>query len=663
MNPELHLCPRFTQENLITPSIESDAMGSTAIREDWEGRTVDGRFALLEWLGGSQMQGVFLTVRQGVEKAAIKLIVASDAEAEAYLAQWEASKELSHPHLMPIYEAGRSTINGVQLVYVVTQIAESDLAEIVAERPLAAFETRDIFAPLLDAISYLHNGGFVHGHVEPSNIFDAGGEWKLSSDDFLIADGVLKPNLNLGKYAAPEIEDGTITGAADIWSLGMTLAETLTQRSPVWSAVANGEPVLPQSLPSAFQDVVQGCLRTDPSLRCSAADIKTLLARAPVFPAPLGPQPVRPSAPRPVGVRAAGGLRSVPTARPLTAVPRPMAPAPRLVPFEARQFETAANPVVAHPDSHFPPHFEEHVPIAEAPFPEVAETAQFATAPDPYPFVEELRRNEAPFDPPPASTLFADFDKEDTERTEFHVLPLLIGLLVLAAFAGVLVARNRGIDLSALWTPRNTATAGVSTPKPQSPGPSPSAAALDEPSSAPQSAAAAPTDTQRATTPSQTSPLSQAPTSSSSDSTAAPREGSSVPSSQPSAAKLPDSPSGAQRTEDAAPLPETAARALNATGAVADRVMPSVSPSARVSMHGPVEVYIRVTVGRSGAVEDAAFVSQGPGNYFARTAQRAAKEWKFNPPLHNGRPEPSVWMLRFYFSRRDTEITSTEESR
>ncbi|MGA7110766.1 MAG: protein kinase [Terracidiphilus sp.] len=639
-------------------------MGSTAIREDWEGRTVDGRFALLEGLGGSQTRGVFLTVRQGVEKAAIKLIVASDAEAQAYLAQWEAAKELSHPHLMPIYEAGQSTMNGVQLVYVVTQVAESDLSEIVAERPLAAFETREIFAPLLDAISYLHNGGFVHGHVEPANIFDAGGVWKLSSDDFLIADGVLKPNLNLGKYAAPEIDEGTITGAADIWSLGMTLAEALTQHSPVWSTVADGDPVLPQSLPSAFQDVVRACLRTDPNLRCTTADIKAQLAHAPVFPIPRGPQPVRPAVPRPVAVRAAGGTRSVPAARPLTAVPRPMAPAPRLVPFEARLVETAETPMVAQPDSHFPAHFEEHVPIAEAPVPEVPETGPFATEPDSYPFAEELRRTEEPFEPPPASTLFADFDNDDTERRDFHVLPLLIGLLVLAAFAGVLVARNRGIDLSALWTaPRTTPTAGQTPPKPQAPSPSPSVSPVDEPTSAPQSTVAVPADTKGATTPSQTSSLPPAPASSSKESPSAPGEGSAVPSSQPGPAKSPDSARGAQRTEAAPPLQETAPRASNASGAVADRVMPSVSPSARVSMHGPVEVYIRVTVGRSGAVEDAAFVSQGPGNYFARTAQRAAKEWKFNPPLHNGHAEPSVWMLRFYFSHRDTDITATEESR
>ena len=358
----------------------------------------------------------------------------------------------------------------------------------------------------------------------------------------------------------------------------------------------------------------------------------------------------------------------MPTARPLTAVPRPMAPAPRLVPFDARPVETAETSSVAYPDSHSPAaHFDEHVPIAEAPISEAAETAQFAKGTEPYPFAEELRDFEEPFEPPAASTLFADADDDETERTGSHVLPLVIGLLVLAAFAGVLVARNRGIDVAALLTTRSTPEASQTAPKQQSPSPSPSAdapGAVDEPAAAPQSAAAVPpTDTQGATTPSRTSPLPQGPTSPSSDSAAAPHEGPAVPSSQPAAAKSPEPQSGSQRTE-APPLPQEATpRASNATGAVADRVMPSISPSARVSMHGPVEVYIRATVGRSGGVEDAAFVSPGPGNYFARVAQRAAKAWKFNPPLHNGHAEPSVWMLRFHFSHRDTEVTATEESR
>ena len=91
--------------------------------------------------------------------------------------------------------------------------------------------------------------------------------------------------------------------------------------------------------------------------------------------------------------------------------------------------------------------------------------------------------------------------------------------------------------------------------------------------------------------------------------------------------------------------------------------MPNVSPSARMSMHGPVTVVLRVTVSRSGAVEDVSYVSPGPGNYFARASERAVHGWKFSPPAYGGRTETSVWMLHFYFSRRGTEVSVQQSAR
>ena len=80
-------------------------------------------------------------------------------------------------------------------------------------------------------------------------------------------------------------------------------------------------------------------------------------------------------------------------------------------------------------------------------------------------------------------------------------------------------------------------------------------------------------------------------------------------------------------------------------------------------MHAPVLVILRVTVNRSGSVADASYVSPGAGNYFARIAQRAALQWTFDPPLHAGRPQASVWTLRFSFSRRGIDVAETEEDR
>src|SRR5271165_668482 len=117
-------------------------MRSNSIRREWEGLVVDGTFALLEWLGGNEDRGVFLTVRQGTQRAAIKLIAATGAAADEYLAQWKAARALSHPFLTPVLESGRSSIAGTDLVYVITELAEGSLSRKIEARAMHADEAR-----------------------------------------------------------------------------------------------------------------------------------------------------------------------------------------------------------------------------------------------------------------------------------------------------------------------------------------------------------------------------------------------------------------------------------------------------------------------------------------------------------------------------------------
>src|SRR3974390_2615699 len=111
-------------------------MKSGSICEGWEGRTVDGKFPLLEWVGGWAHRCVFLTVRQALQTANIKLIVASGKDADAYLAKWEAAKVLPHPSLVQMMETGRYAIDGKELVYVVTEKADTFLSEIIPRKAL-----------------------------------------------------------------------------------------------------------------------------------------------------------------------------------------------------------------------------------------------------------------------------------------------------------------------------------------------------------------------------------------------------------------------------------------------------------------------------------------------------------------------------------------------
>ena len=57
----------------------------------------------------------------------------------------------------------------------------------------------------------------------------------------------------------------------------MTLAEALTQRLPVWERTNQAEPALPSNLPPEILDLARHCLRRDPQLRWTVADISARL--------------------------------------------------------------------------------------------------------------------------------------------------------------------------------------------------------------------------------------------------------------------------------------------------------------------------------------------------------------------------------------------------
>jgi eukaryotic-like serine/threonine-protein kinase len=272
-------------------------MKTPAIQTDWVGRVIDERFTLIEWLGGSESSDVFLTEFLGLpwEKASIKLISANDADAEAHIAGWAVTITLSHPHLMHLFHTGSCRVDHTPLIYTVTEYTEEVLSQILPERPLTPAEAGEMLEWVLDALSYLHDNGLVHGHLRPSNIMVVDDQLKLSSDSLHVAGGGPKRSLGSGMYDAPEIATEPISPAADVWSLGVLLVEALTQHPPLWDRYLQGNPVVPQSIPQPFAGIAEACLRADPARRCTLSDIKAILA-------PPAPLPELPGAVPPVPV-------------------------------------------------------------------------------------------------------------------------------------------------------------------------------------------------------------------------------------------------------------------------------------------------------------------------------------------------------------------------
>ena len=212
-----------------------------------------------------------------MQKAAIKLIPADAADAEASVAAWEAIAQLSHPHLMSLIRTGHCQVGEARQLYAVTEYAEENLAQILPDRALTPDEAKEMLGPILDALAYLHGKGLVHGHLKPSNILVVNDQLKLSVDGLCLAGKRCAKNPDPDIHDAPECDGGRMTPAADVWALGVTLVEALTQEPPVWKRFTLREPIVPSSMPQPFAGIARACLQRDPARRCTLEQIRARL--------------------------------------------------------------------------------------------------------------------------------------------------------------------------------------------------------------------------------------------------------------------------------------------------------------------------------------------------------------------------------------------------
>ncbi len=274
-------------------------MTETEIWTKWESQIVNGVFPLRRFLGRSNHSVVFLTEcrAQNLPNAAIKIIPADAASAEAQLSRWRAAAALSHPHLIRLLDSGRCKLGGHPFLFVVTEYAEQNLAQILPHRPLTAEEVRELLSPTLDVLAFLHGKNLVHGGLKPPNLLVVNDQLRLSSDSIR---AFREPALaKRSPYDAPETRVGGTDAAGDVWSLGVTLIEALTQHTPATDKQLDIA-LLPASFPAALADRVWRCLRRNPADRPTLGELRTQI----------GPEPSTPPAPAPASIAASSAENS-----------------------------------------------------------------------------------------------------------------------------------------------------------------------------------------------------------------------------------------------------------------------------------------------------------------------------------------------------------------
>ena len=129
-----------------------------------------------------------------------------------------------------------------------------------------------------------------------------------------------------------------------------------------------------------------------------------------------------------------------------------------------------------------------------------------------------------------------------------------------------------------------------------------------------------------------------------------------APAVQASGASLSQAPGGAAHPEvrpgvSAVSTMEPRRSDVATAPSALHEVIPEVPRRARRTIHGHIEVWVRVIVDPDGSVLAAVADRLGPSRYFRRLAVEAAKDWKF-PPVAT--PSRRLMQVRFDFTRDGT---------
>ncbi|MBC8332196.1 MAG: serine/threonine protein kinase [Anaerolineae bacterium] len=212
----------------------------------WIGRKLSDRYEIEDLLGAGGMSSVFRANDPNLRRAvAIKLIHPHLSSDPQFVSRFEEEAvsvaQLRHPNIIQVHDFA----NDGDTYYMVLEFVPGETLEDRMKRlneDGRRFSTRDaveIVANICDALEYAHKRGMIHRDIKPANIM-----LNLQGQSILMDFGIAKivggkqhtatgAVVGTAFYMAPEIIRGEMADQrVDIYSLGVTLFETLTGKRP-----------------------------------------------------------------------------------------------------------------------------------------------------------------------------------------------------------------------------------------------------------------------------------------------------------------------------------------------------------------------------------------------------------------------------------------------
>ncbi|GAB3651389.1 serine/threonine-protein kinase [Glycomyces tarimensis] len=258
------------------------------------GTLIAGRYRLDDRLAAGGMGEVWRGTDTRLNRAvAVKLLHAGLSGNDRFRARFhqeaQAVAALQSPGIVALYDYGEEHSPEGLVSYLIMELVQGQsLAALIHQRGrLSPAETMKIIATAAEALEVAHRAHIIHRDVKPANLL-VNEEGTVKIVDFGIASakgqaGLTETGTVMGtlSYASPEqLGGGDLTGATDLYSLGIVAYECLSGRTPfpgndpaaVITAHMTGQPApLPPDVPAPVSQIVMRCLAKDPRQRYGSA--------------------------------------------------------------------------------------------------------------------------------------------------------------------------------------------------------------------------------------------------------------------------------------------------------------------------------------------------------------------------------------------------------